>query len=333
MAPSSPARRAKLVLILLSVAIVAVLGYAVLAPKPKPAPRTLKVGYMRITAALPFYVAQERELFDKHGVAVDAVPYNAGIQLLDDLVAGKIDAAVTGPVDVLLTRELESPGRFRLLLSVAYTPESPIFSFVVRSDSPIKSTADVKGETVSAVPGVTMPALISLMLEKRHGLKKDVDYKVIGTAPPQQLDALRAKQFDALFPLEPTGTIAAGAADLRVIEFGPIEREVMSPMPIVSYSLSKSAIDRDPETVRRYAAAIEEAVGVIQDDEASARSLLVGAIKLTPEQAAKCGIGRFFTARERESANLQALADLFHQRGVVKGRVDVAPLYFIPPKP
>lgn len=326
-----PNRRIHYWLIGLLAALTLTAGIAIIYYVGAPSgPATLRVGFMRISAALPFFVAQQRGLFAANEVQIDPVVYTAGQAMLDDLLTDRIDASITGPADILLNAELATPGRFRIYMHSIYSPESPLYSLVVRSDSPIRSTADLKGRKLAAAPGPTNAALVALALEMRHGFRRGRDFSISGVAPGQQLNALRAGLYDALFPLEATGTVASTSADLRVVEWAPVESTVMNPLPITAFALSTAAISHRRTTVRRFVTAMEQAVDAIRSDEESARQLLVGAAALTPEQASRCGTGRFIRLSERRDARFQDLADLLVRVGATKQRVNVNALYYEP---
>jgi ABC-type nitrate/sulfonate/bicarbonate transport system substrate-binding protein len=327
MAMKSPTRRMVLAILLLGGVLALAVSFTLFRSASG---NRLRVGYMRISPALPFFIAQDRGLFRKHEVAIEPVLYTSGLQMLDDLVNQRIDASITGPVDILFSRELDDGGRFRIYLHAAYSPASPIYSLVVKSDSPIQATADLRWKKIGVAPGTTNAALLALMLEKRHGLARANDYDIVAIAPGQQLDALRAGQCDALVPLEPTGTIAATSSDLRVVEWGLIEKEVMNPLPITAYALARNAVQGKGAEVKRFVAAMNEAVSAIGADPTGTRGFLVPSIGLTAEQAQRCGTGTFVTVEERSKANLQALADLLAREKVIKAPLDVEPLYYQP---
>lgn len=330
-ANTTPQRRARvwLVGVLAALAAAAVAAVFLYAPT-RQIDSSVRVGYLRISPALPFFVAQDQRMFDANGVGVEAVPYTSGLQMLDDVLSGKIDASITGPVDLLLAKEIEAPGRFRIYLQAVYSLESPLYSLVVRADSTIRSTEDLKGKTVAVAPGVTNAALLALALKTRHGYERDKDYQIVQVAPGLQLDTVRSGLYAAVVPLEATGTIAATSSDLRVVEWAPIETTLMSPLPVTAYAVSAAAISAKPETIRSFVRSIEQAVDYVRAHERESRVLLTASANLTPEQASRCGIGQFVTLSGHASARLQEFSDLLTRVGALKQHVDVEPVFYRP---
>jgi len=65
---------------------VASLGAPVFAEEKK-----LMIGYWPLSAGLPFYVAMDRGLFKEAGVNVEAVKFASPNQVVDAMIAGRLD--------------------------------------------------------------------------------------------------------------------------------------------------------------------------------------------------------------------------------------------------
>lgn len=296
------------------------------AEKPK-----LKVGYLPINAAVPLFVALEGKLFDAEGVVVEPVKYQNGALLAEDVIAGRLAAASPGPGDVYLAKEAGVPGRFKIYLQTAYTPDNFIYSILVKADSGIETLADLKGKRIGVFPGVTNKRVLEILLNKEFNWIPDKDFRVQGVAPPLQLDALTAGEYDAICPLEPTGTIGSFRPGLKLIERGPIERGVLNPLYITAHCLSTDVMGRSPDAVQAFVRAIEKAVDQIRTDEAGARALLPKYTSLTAEQARVSPFGEVKKVAEASRSDFQSLADLLHREGVLSRPVKVDELYYKAP--
>lgn len=289
---------------------------------------TVRVGYLPISPAAVLFVAEEEGLFEANGLDVDLVKYQSGATLAEDVLTGGLDAASPGPADVYLAQELASPGRFRIFLQSAYTAENNIYSLVTRADSDIGSVEDLRGKTIAVFPGVTNKLLFEVTLQRTFGWQPDVDFFVQGVAPPLQLDLLEQGEFDALVPLEPTGTLATARPELRLVETGTIERRLLDPLYITAHCLSSGFVTEHPEEAEAFVSAIDEAVELIRRDESVARRLLPSFTNLSAELSADAPIGIYRMVGEADVSSFQALADILSAQGALSAAVDVASLYY-----
>lgn len=291
----------------------------------------LRVGYLQINAALPLFVALEEKLFEAAGVAVEPVKYQNGALMAEDVITGRLAAASPGPGDIYLAKEAEVPGRFKIYLHTAYTPDNFIYSILVKADSGIETLEGLKGRRIGVFPGVTNKRLLEILLQKEFGWNPDSDFRAQGVAPSLQLDALQAGEYDAICPLEPTGTIGSFRPGLRLIDRGPIERGVLNPLYITAHCLSTEVMERSPSAVRGFVGAMERAVDLLRSDEAGARALLPKYTFLTEEQSRVSPIGEAKKVAEASRSDFQRLADLLHREGVLSRRVEVDRLYYETP--
>jgi NitT/TauT family transport system substrate-binding protein len=288
----------------------------------------LKVGYLPISAALPLFVALEHGLFDEQDISVVTVKYQNGALMAEDVISGRLAAACPGPADVYLSREVESPGQFKIYLQTVYTPKNFIYSILVRKNSGIKKLEDLRGKKVGVFPGVTNKLLLEILLRQKFGFRPDVDVRVQGITASLQLDALETGEYDAICPLEPMGTIGTFRHDIEMIDRGPIEREVLNPLYITLHALSTKVMNKNPEQLRKFVAAMEKAVDLIRTNEQVTRTLLPKYTSLTLEQARLTPVGECLKVKEASRVDFQKLVNLLAHEGVLSNPVNVNSLYY-----
>ncbi|MCI0668374.1 MAG: ABC transporter substrate-binding protein [Methylococcaceae bacterium] len=305
-------------------------GYfiVVIHEQPNQARQVLRVGYLPITPALPFYVALENGYFADSGLEVEPVKFQNGALMAQEVMAGRLAAASPGPADVYLAGEAEVPGRFRIYLQTAYTPENFIYSLLVRKDSGIKSPKDLKGRKIGVFPGLTNKLLLGLALKAQFGWNPERDVTIVGVAPPLQLDSLETHGIDALCPLEPTGTIGAAREALMFLDKGYVERQVLSPLYITAHALSAEIARKHPEALDHYVKAIEKAVAFMTTHEADARSFLPKYTPLQVDHARLTPLGTVFTVADADRKQFQRLSDLLARERVLTRPVEVEALYY-----
>ncbi|GAA3119893.1 hypothetical protein GCM10010466_08420 [Planomonospora alba] len=116
----------------------------------------------------------------EHGLPFDFVLYSHYERQVEDLVAGRIDAAWNSPLAWIRARRLAEAANRRLTPLVMRDTDRDLTSvIVVRSDSPYKDVADLKGETI-AVGAVDSPqaTLIPSSFLAGCGLRPGVDVSI-----------------------------------------------------------------------------------------------------------------------------------------------------------
>jgi NitT/TauT family transport system substrate-binding protein len=130
-------------------------------------------------------------------------------------------------------------------------------------DSPVKSIADLKGKRVASGPGVQNVTLAKVMLE-RGGAGMTVTELPIG----QHVAALAAGQIDAVYTLEPTGTVGRLNGTTRTLETGVVAKYIlgdpMAPWHGGAASLTSEFIKKNPDAAKKYMAAYTRGVELVR---------------------------------------------------------------------
>lgn len=201
-------------------AVVVIIGLASLRAWSDSSP--VRIGHLPIAAHLPVFVAAEKDLFEKHSVDVELLPYPSSTDLLNALRAGDIDVAYEMSADLVLLSQSQERDFLRVYQMGVSTSKSPIDAIVVSGDSPVQSIAELRGTTIGVFPGPTASAMARLILE-RNGLSMPNDAKITAVLPNLQLGSLINGQVGALFTYEPIPTLAVSSGQARILHRGPVE--------------------------------------------------------------------------------------------------------------
>lgn len=148
----------------------------------------------------PLWVAQERSLFARNGVAVDIIDIPGSVVQWTSLADGTADLAITLMDNVVAYREGqgEAPVRVPDAIAVMACDARLMPALMVRPE--ICSYSDLKGETLSVDAVITGLALILFALLEKGGLGKD-DFAIVRTGGVlQRFEGLRKHAFaGALF--------------------------------------------------------------------------------------------------------------------------------------
>ena len=194
-------RRRQLVLASASVATLGAASPALLRAQSGP---KIRIGYWPVAAGLPFFAAIEKGYFKEAGLEVEALKFAGAQQVMEAMLAGRSDGSSNGTGSGNLgVGEIASPGLFKIIATNPSNAKYVLDQFLVAKDSPYKTIADLKGKRVASGPGIQNNTLALTVLERAGAPGTSVTELPIG----QHVAALAAGQVDAVYTLEPTGTI------------------------------------------------------------------------------------------------------------------------------
>jgi ABC-type nitrate/sulfonate/bicarbonate transport system substrate-binding protein len=151
----------------------------------------------------PIWVAQEKGLFTRHGIAPKITPTPGSAFQLTGLIEGKFDIAMTAIDNLIAYREGQGEAKILGPDLVAFMGGDNGFLRLVAVPE-VKSFADLKGKTVSVDALTTGYAFVLFELLERGGLQRDRDYQVERAGGVmQRFSALMEKKHAATLLLSP----------------------------------------------------------------------------------------------------------------------------------
>ena len=257
------------------------------------------------TTALPLVVADKKDIFKKHNVAVkwtvSQVPISDSIAALGrqfNIVMGTQPALVAAsgqgvPIVVVSGGSLD-------------TTKIPTSKIVARADSGIKTYKDLAGKTIGTLTLTGNIHFSLLNILQKEGVDLNKIRWVTGT-PPQLPDLLKAGRVDAIEEIEPfaTSAIAAGGIDLGAPFRSVGER------PFIGLWLSdRNWANNNKDLILRFNTAMEEATNWITANDAEARELLSSYTGLKGVPLEKTPIPEFQFAKTADDLKAQLGPDL-----------------------
>jgi NitT/TauT family transport system substrate-binding protein len=234
----------------------------------------IRIAVLPIIDTLPFYVAQKEGLYAKHNIEVEFIPAGSAAERDQLIAAGQADGMINDLVSVALYNK-QSVQVQTVRFAMVATSEIPMFRVLASKNSGFTSPADLNGVPIGMSQGTIIDYVTSRLLEK-EGLPAD---QVTSVAVPKLSDRmalLSSGELKAATLPEPFGTMAIkdGAVlitdDSKHPEYG---NDVIS--------FRKAFIDQNPDGVKGFLAAFDEAAELINKDSSAYRSLL-GENKLVP---------------------------------------------------
>ena len=227
----------------------------------------LRIGYWPIAAGLPFYAAIEKGYFKEAGLDVEPLKFAGAQQVMEAMLSGRADGSANGTGSAnLAIGEIASPGLLKIIVSNPSNVKNVLDEFLVAKDAPYKAISELKGKRVGSGPGIQNVTLCKTVLE-RSGV---TDATVIELPIGQHVASIAANQIDAVYTLEPTGTIGRLNGITRILEAGVISKYIlgdptaMAPWFGGSASLTNEFIKANPDVTRKYIAAYARGVELVR---------------------------------------------------------------------
>ena len=323
-------RRSQFLSLLLQSAAALAVSAAVL-PAAHAADR-LKVGVFPSSAALPFYVAQNRGYFKEAGLEIEEVPMNSHPLTVQALVAGGIDAAVNLVTLEGANMELRRPGTLKYMSLNGQNSQYVIEQFVVRADSKVRGLTDLRnGVKLFSAPGPANIGTARAVL-KKVGLVEGQDFTIQEQQIGVHSGALQAGTFEGGYTLEPAATVMVDQKVARRLETGVIATHLLGNEHASAFAtgavLSGKLLQERPEVAQRFAAAWAKGLAAANSDS-STRGYLVEGMKVPPALAASVPLPRMVMAKDLSAADqrdFQKFLDVGTELGVMKQKVTATAL-------
>lgn len=283
--------------------------------------QTVRVNYIPITDVTPLFVAIDKGYFKDEGLTIVPTPSTGGAAGVPGLMAGAFDVMYGNVVSTMLAQEQG----FKLEVISAGTKQfdtpANTNGMLARKGAGIKTGKDLEGKTVAVN---TRNGIIWLFarawIAKSGGDASKVTFKEVPF--PQMPDALRGKQIDAAFMVNPF--FAASVIDTDTFEFVAAPyREVQPNVEVGHYISTQEYFRKNRETMAKYIRAFRKGVqwynANLKDPDLV--RIISGFTKMQPELVAKLSLQEL-----PEVINLGAVATtvkLMKEDGLISGDIDL----------
>ncbi len=292
----------------------------------------IRVGYWPVAAGLPFFAAVEKGYFKEAGLDVEPLKFAGAQQVMEAMLSGRCDGSANGTGSAnLAIGEIAQPGLFKIFCTNPSNATHVLEEFIVAKDSPIKSMAELRGKRVASGPGIQNVTLAKTMLERAGAGAMSVTELPIG----QHVAAIAAGQMDAIYTLEPTGTVGRMNGITRVLEAGVVARYVLgdpqAPWHGGSASLTTELLKKSPDAAKKYIAAYARGVELVRRSPSEARQFMKGYTAIEGALTAEVPLASYMLFSEfkpSDVAYFQKFYDLFTEKGIFEKKVVVDGLLY-----
>ena len=285
---------------------------------------TLNVGAVPAMDSAGFFIALHDGLFAKEGLQINYTPAVSSETAIAQQLKGQLDISAGNYVSyVEYNAENGSPLEVVAEGSVTEAGAQTIFTM---PSSHINSLSDLKGKLI----GVNAPGNIDYLLDvsvlQQNGINpKSVKFPADPIAFPMMAGMLASGQIAAATLPEPFASQAEqqyGAVPLADLNQGATEN-----FPIEGYVVTKTWAQQNPNTLKRFLAALEIGQEISDTDRAAVEQAFE-AIKGPQNGQVTAGIAAVMALDTYpigiDQTRLQRVADVMYQFGVLKSQYNVS---------
>ncbi len=237
----------------------------------------LKIACTATSDCASAMVARDEGIFAKHGLDVDLTLIAINTNIPPAIVSDSIQ--IGGPTETVFLQAVD--GGLDLVAVEGASVMDPVangaVAAVARKGVTIKDAKDFVGKKVGA-PGIG--AFLHVLFRKWL-IDNGVDPKSVNFVEvtfPTMSDALKSSAVDAVLTVEPfvSRMKAAGVGDVATRYAAELARTD----PIISYVSTRAFAKRNPEAIKAFRAAIEEAAPIVNSDREKASASIAKFTKL-----------------------------------------------------
>jgi NitT/TauT family transport system substrate-binding protein len=235
----------------------------------------VRIALLPILDSLPIHVAQAEGYFEEQGVQVEIIPVASAPERDQLIQSSQADAMINELVSVIFYNQQDTEV-IAVRFARAATSNTPVFRIVASAASGIESVEELAGVPIGISEGTVIEYTTDRLLEKA-GLSPDQIEKVAVPKIPDRLNLLSSGQLAAANLPDPAASVALLQGGSLVIDD--------SEYPEVGHSVitfDAEFVEQNPDTVRGFLTAVEEAVTAINADKERWDQLLLDESLLPP---------------------------------------------------
>ena len=252
-------------------------------------PAVLRFAVLPILESLPMYVAEKEGLFQKYQLKVELVPVASAPERDQVFAAAQVDGMINEALVTALINKDQVRAQVVRYARTA-TRQDALFSIVASGKSGITNVESLKGVEIGVSQATIIEYLTERLLQAQGFSQQEI--KTISIPKiPDRINLLGTGELKAATLPEPPVTLA-------VMQGGKVVLDDRT-LPELSFStitFRKEFIDQQPENLRGFLAAIEEAVALINAGPDKYGDLLVEQKVVPPQLAGKFKVPPFVTA-------------------------------------
>jgi NitT/TauT family transport system substrate-binding protein len=311
----------------ISIVVFFLVVFLTLLPSCTKEQKTVRIALNQYTGDLPFFVAKEKRFFEKQGLKVDFKEMGNSSEALNALLADQVDIVNPISFSAMFAVEAKQPGELKLFQAGGENQDVIGSYLLIPVASKITKLSELKGKKIGTYTGATQLLYLRLFL-KEAGFNLQNDVEIVQVDLNLQIQALETGQFDALFTVEPTATIALQKGIAKSLIENPRVKYIVNPFISGSAAVSSKYYKNNPDTVKKVSRAVDEAIDFIRNNDQEIRMILAKYTALDATLAKKTNLLVWYKTIELEDLRpIQKIADLFYESKIINKDIDVSKMF------
>lgn len=234
---------------------------------PQTATGTLKIAVLPIIDTLPMYVAQQEGLFTKHGVNVEFIPVASAPERDQLVAAGQVDGTINETLAVMLFNK-ENVQMQVVRYALRPTEDSGHFFILASAKSGISSVDGLKGVEIGVSQGTVIEYVTERLLQA-EGFAPDEIKTIAVPKIPDRMALLASGELKAGVMPDPLASLVVSQGGVIIVDDSNHPEYGFS---VISFR--KDVVDKNPEAIQGFLAAIEEATVLLNAEPAKYKNVL-----------------------------------------------------------
>ncbi|SJN11744.1 ABC-type nitrate/sulfonate/bicarbonate transport systems periplasmic components-like protein [Leucobacter sp. 7(1)] len=282
--------------------------------------RDVRVAALPISDSIAVWVGIDEGIFEKHGLNVEIQPAQGGAQAIPALLSGDIQFAIGQPFGPFRAGLQDLGITVFSNFSSSQPSGDDVNGVVALGDSGITRPADLAGKKVAVNSlGAAGDLTIMAAVDADGGDAKSIEF--VEVAFPDAAAQLEAGNIDAAWVPDPFQKQIAAEGTLVMHPY----QQVLPGLTVLTNFTTNELIEKDPQLVKDYAAAMAEALEFTNEHDDVTRAAISEHLKIPAEVAVGLTLPNYDAKLDIDQ--IGELADLAVKYGVLDKRPDIDAIF------
>lgn len=261
--------------------------------------KALRVGILPNEEAFPIYVAQEKGIFEKHGLMVEIIPFQSASERDAAIQAGSIDGAEGDMIAVTLLRSGGIPVK-ATAIALGATPSEGRYTLLSAPET-FTDISEIKNKTMAISKNTIIEFVADEMLRLK-GINPNSVQKVYVPKMPLRLEMLIQKKVASAVLPEPLASLAELKGAKVLIDDTKLSTNLTQSV----FFFREDALNKRRNDIQKFLLSFEEAGKEVTRNPEKYRNLFNQKIEVPPELQKNYPIPKFSPLQppSRENVNL-----------------------------
>ncbi len=248
------------------------------APAPAPPPPHVTLGVATLRISLPLFLAEEQHLFAAHGLDVEVRPYETAQPMVNDVVAGRVDAAGFAAYPIVLLAAEGASVPPQIATNLVEDAQHRLSYVLAKKGAGLAFPAGAARQRIGILPTVAYRRWLEAILRDAQIDLSTVT--ILPVAPPMQAQTLAEGGVDLLFTGDPMASALLASGSAEIVDDGPpCAKRLGAPFDFGSFVLSGALVRDRPDVARRLVEAVDDAIERARRDPAAARRAMAAHLR------------------------------------------------------